>query len=385
MNIPEEFNDIRPYSPEELPQVFRELIADASFQSVVKQIYPDVPFEAIAQKMLACRDNMDFQRTFAYPLVEGFAKKSCSSLGGDFSSLQNKNQAYTFISNHRDIILDSAFLSYLLIDRGFKTVEIAIGDNLLAYPWIMKIVRVNKAFIVQRGLTMHEMLESSKRMSAYIHFAVNEKKENIWIAQREGRAKDSNDQTQDSVLKMLAMGGEGCYLERLRALNIVPLSISYEYDPCDYLKAREFQLKRDMPDYKKTKEDDLLNMGTGLYGFKGHVHFQAATSLNDFLDTRDPEAPKGSFFREVAEEIDRRIYQGYRFFPGNYVAADLLSGGQRFADRYSNEEKERFTAYLNTQLNKIILPQKDEPFLRERMLTMYANPLFNYLRVTKQD
>ena len=165
--------------------------------------------------------------------------------------------------------------------------EIAIGDNLLIYPWIKKFVRVNKSFIVQRALTMRQMLESSARMSRYMHYTIGEKNQSIWIAQREGRAKDSNDRTQDSVLKMLAMGGEGDVVSRLMEMNIAPLAISYEYDPCDYLKAQEFQLKRDIEGYKKTMADDLKNMQTGLFGYKGRVHFQTGACLNDLLSTVD--------------------------------------------------------------------------------------------------
>ena len=167
----------------------------------------------------------------------------------DNDSLADKTKSYTYISNHRDIILDSGFLSVMLVDQGGDTVEIAIGDNLLIYPWIKRLVRINKSFIVQRGLPMRLMLESSARMSRYMHYTISQKKQSIWIAQREGRAKDSDDRTQDSVLKMLAIGGEGDVLDRLMEMNIAPLSISYEFDPCDFLKAWEFQLKRDHPDY----------------------------------------------------------------------------------------------------------------------------------------
>ena len=184
----------------------------------------------------------------------------------------------------------------LLVERGLDTVEIAIGDNLLIYPWIKKLVRVNKSFIVQRALTMRQMLESSARMSRYMHYTIGEKHQSIWIAQREGRAKDSDDRTQESVLKMLAMGGERDIIDSLTEMNIVPLSISYEYDPCDFLKAKEFQLKRDMPDYHKTTADDLLNMQTGLLGYKGHVHFQPAPCINDKLAQLDHSLPKQELF-----------------------------------------------------------------------------------------
>ena len=239
MNIPAEFNEIRPYTPEELPQIYEELIADPAFRTVVESVMPGVPFEGLAMKMRQCKTNLEFQKAFFYGLLWDLVKKTANGLTFDCSALSDLTRNYTFISNHRDIILDSAFLSILLIDNGMTTVEIAIGDNLLIYPWIHKLVRVNKSFIVKRGLNMRQKLEASALMSRYMHFAMKEKHENLWIAQRQGRAKDSNDRTQDSVLKMMAMAGEGDVTERLKELNIVPLAISYEYDPCDFLKAKE--------------------------------------------------------------------------------------------------------------------------------------------------
>lgn len=199
------------------------------------------------------QDKLEFQKAFCYVILRKFSRDTTQGVTLDHTAQPEHKSAYTYISNHRDIILDSGFLSVELIDKGMDTVEIAIGDNLLIYPWIKKFVRVNKSFIVQRTLTMRQMLESSGRMSRYMHHTIKDKNQSIWIAQREGRAKDSNDRTQESVLKMLAMGGEGDIIDRLTEMNIVPLAISYEYDPCDYLKAQEFQLKRDIPDYKRRK------------------------------------------------------------------------------------------------------------------------------------
>ncbi|WP_300550141.1 acyltransferase, partial [uncultured Bacteroides sp.] len=291
-----EFDEIRPYNDEELPQVFEELIADPAFQKAATSAIPHVPFELLAQKMRACKTKLEFQETFCYDILWKIASQHTDGLTLDHTALPDKGKAYTYMSNHRDIILDSGFLSILLIDQGMDTVEIAIGDNLLIYPWIKKLVRVNKSFIVQRALTMRQMLESSARMSRYMHHTISQKNQSIWIAQREGRAKDSNDRTQDSVLKMLAMGGEGDPVERLMEMNIAPLAISYEYDPCDFLKAQEFQLKRDVEGYKKTTHDDLINMQTGLFGYKGRVHFQVAPCLNDELQGLDRLLPKPELF-----------------------------------------------------------------------------------------
>jgi hypothetical protein len=284
------------------------------------------------------------------------------------------------MSNHRDIVLDSAILSKKLLEAKFPTTcEIAIGDNLLIYPWIKRLVRLNKAFTVKRGLSPRELLQSSQLVSRYMHFAINQKKENIWIAQREGRAKDSDDRTQESVLKMLAMGGEGDVIESLRQLHIVPLTISYEYDPCDYLKAQEFQQKRDNPSFKKSQHDDLDNMKTGILGFKGRVHYHAAACINEWLDELK-DLPKTEIFSAIAHRIDMEIHAGYRLYPGNYIALDELNGTQQWRAFYSKREKRIFDTYVRRQLKKVRMADPDKAFLRERILTMYANPAINKMK-----
>ena len=214
-----------------------------------------------------------------------------------------------------------------------------------------------------------------------MHYAIQEKHENIWIAQREGRAKDSSDQTQESLLKMFAMAGEGEVVDRLKELNLVPLSISYEYDPCDYLKAQEFQQKRDNPSFKKSKQDDLDNMKTGIMGKKGRIHYEATPPINSWLDEL-AELPKTEVFTEIARRIDKQIHAGYQLYPGNYVALDLLQGTSDYADKYSEEEKKTFETYLQSRIDLVQVENKDETFLRERILTMYANPVINKQKAT---
>jgi hypothetical protein len=382
MIIPKEFDDIRPWEEEDLPKVYDRLLSNEQFKSVIAYLYPGVPFETVAKKMRGCRNGLEFQLAFSYDFIGNILKKASTGCEMNSDKIDNTKR-YTFVSNHRDIVLDSAILDKLLIDAKFTTTcEIAIGDNLLSLPWVKDLVRVNKSFIVERGLPMRQMLMSSKRLSEYMHFAINKKHENIWIAQREGRAKDSNDRTQEAILKMMTMGGEGSIVDRLKNLHIVPLAISYEYDPCDFLKAREFQLKRDVEGWKKGPQDDIISMQTGIMGYKGHVHYQCAECIDDFLDTIGTDVPKTDLYKIVAERIDKAIYNGYMLYPGNYIALDILNGSADFVDQfYTKEQKAKFETYIVGQLAKIELPSKDEEFLRERMLTMYANPLRNYLSV----
>lgn len=380
MKVPSEFDAIRPFEPEELPEVMERLIADPQFRMVMGYVFADVPFDALAAKMRQCKDNLSFQYTFPYVFLKQLIAKASTGCDMDHSSI-DLNKRYTFISNHRDIVLDSALLDVLLFDaKCTTTCEIAIGDNLLAAPWIKDLVRVNKSFIVERSAGIREMLASSKRLSEYMHFVIAHKHENIWIAQREGRAKDSNDRTQEALLKMMAMGGEGSVADRLRQLHLVPLAISLEYDPCDWLKAREFQLKRDIEGWKKTRQDDVESMRTGIMGYKGQIHYHCAPCIDSFLDTLSADMPKGEVFAAVAQHIDKCIHANYRLYPNNFIALDKLNGNEEHANRYTADDKARFEQYISGQLAKIDIPGKDEQFLMTRMLEMYANPAINHLK-----
>lgn len=378
-----EFDEIRPYEEGEMKQALNDLLADRHFNKMMQGMVPWLPkgirngfFKLM---FIGVKTPLDFQLRFMKHVVRYVLRKYAHGYSFDHKSISNKGN-YLFISNHRDIVLDSAILDLMLHEAHFPTTcEIALGDNLLIYPWIKILVRMNKAFIVRRSLKAKEMLESSVLMSRYMHYAITEKKENIWIAQREGRAKDSSDHTQDSVLKMLALGGEGTIVEKLKALNIVPLTISYEYDPCDYLKAQEFQLKRDDPSWKKSKQDDLDNMRIGIFGFKGHVHYHTSTPVNTWIDELK-DLPKTEVYKEIAQRLDKAIHAGYKLYPGNYIAYDELNGTSTFSQHYGEREKNVFDKYVSQQIAKIDIPNKDEAFLRERILTMYANPVVNKLQ-----
>lgn len=385
MAIPAEFDEIRPYDTGEVQQAFNELLADRQFSTMLRGIVPWLPKSlrnaVLKMAFIGVKSPLDFQKRFMKPIVRHIIRKHTDGCTFDDNCLpRDFSLRYTFVSNHRDIVLDSALLDVMLVEAGYPTtVEIGIGDNLLIYPWIKRLVRMNKAFTVRRGLTPKEMLRSSQIMSRYIHYAVTQKHENIWIAQREGRAKDSDDRTQDSVLKMLAMGGEGKPIDSLREINIVPLTISYEFDPCDYLKAQEFQQKRDNPAFKKSRQDDLDNMKTGIFGYKGRVHYHCAAPINTWIDELG-DLPKTEFFAALSKRIDRELHANYRLFPCNYIALDELEETKKYAQHYTEADKKRFEDYIKGQLEKVKIANSDVKFLRERMLTMYANPLRNYLK-----
>ncbi len=374
------FEDIRPLNQDEVQAAIEDLLASEEFRHALQYVKPNLDWDQLCAAMRACKTKEEFKSTLAYDAVMTVAKKTTFSLTiSGRSRLPEGKPACTFISNHRDIVLDASFLNVMLYDVGYGMTQVAIGDNLLIRPWIKTFVRLNNSFIVKRGVSVRQMLEVSGTLSAYINHTIKDTKESIWIAQREGRAKDSNDRTQPSVLKMLCMAGEKDVIGNLKSLNIVPVAISYEFDPCDYLKAQEFQLKRDNPEYHKTQRDDLLSMETGILGQKGRVHFTISKLINDQLDQLDPAMDRNELFAAVASIIDKEIYRHYRFYPNNYIAYDLLNGTRRFSDHYGLKDKKTFEEYLQKQLDKIVIPNKDENFLRKKILEMYANPLKNFL------
>lgn len=374
------FDDIRPLNNDEVKDAIEALVANEDFERAFRYINPDVNWNEFSETMRSFKTKEDFKAKMAYDAVMMVANKTTFSLTiSGRSRLPKDKKPCTFISNHRDIVLDAAFLNVMLYDVGYGMTQVAIGDNLMLRPWIKTLVRLNNSFIVKRGVSVRQMLDVSRTLSAYIRHTINETKESIWIAQREGRAKDSNDRTQGSVLKMLNMSGDKDIVSNIMDLNIFPVAISYEYDPCDFLKAKEFQMKRDDPDYVKSKRDDLLSMETGILNNKGRVHFTLTEPISDQLAALDKDMEKNELIAAIASIIDKEIYKHYRFYPCNYVAYDMLTGTKRFSGNYGLRDKKHFEEYLQGQLDKIVLPNKDEAFLRTKILEMYTNPLKNYL------
>ena len=265
-----------------------------------------------------------------------------------------------FLTNHRDIILDAAWLSYRLRLRYFIRPFMGVGNNLFAKPWIEHLMRFLRCFVVKRGAGAHAQLENAKQLSAYIRM-LRSQGHSIWLAQREGRAKDGNDRTQPSVLKMLTLSAENNHnlIDQIKVLNICPVSLSYEYDPCDFLKAAEMQLKRDNPNWRKSKKDDILSMKTGINGYKGKVVFRMTPSINHWIDAHRAELEemtKNDLLHNIAAQIDKQIFLGYEIF----------TRGTEFDN------------YIESRIALINIPNKDEAFLREKLYEMYRYPEINF-------
>lgn len=380
MSNQHDFSEIAPFDDSQFSEKMALLVKEPGFEHAVRSVMPDVDYGEFVKKLLSIPDKQTFQTQIMWPFLEMLCAKTTSGITVDGLENISDGMSYTYITNHRDIVLDASFLNLCFLRAGRRTSEVAIGDNLLIYEWITDLVKLNKSFVVKRNLRLTKALEAARELSAYIHHAVAEKKESVWIAQREGRAKDSNDITQESLVKMMALDGDGTVARNIEAINLLPVSISYEYDPNDYLKAREFLMKKKDPDFKKSPHDDLLSMETGMLQFKGNVHFQIGRCINPELQTFIDDTDRVEVVRHICSIIDRSIHSGYKIYPINYVAHDLLAGDNRHSGSYTAQQAEEFKAYIERQLDKVDLPDitpADREFMRGKMLEMYANPLKN--------
>ena len=371
-----EFDEIRPYYDSEVDGVIDKLLSESGFRKTVKYFFPDVPFEVTEKLLRNVHTIRDFQTQFIARLVNGLEKMYTN--GVTFNGLENvpEGKGYLFVSNHRDIILDSAFLNTYLAQHGHQTSEIAIGSNLLIFPWITDLVKLNRTFVVKRNLSVKELMVSSMIQSKYIRHTIIDKKTSIWIAQREGRTKNGDDKTQGSVLKMFNMAASGDVLTSLAEMNIVPMTISYEYDPVDVYKVIEQYNKKIDPEFKKNKVDDVAGMRNGLTCKKGRVNITLGKSVSEEI-LKMPKAPnKNIQYEEVAKFLDRKIYDGYVLYPINYVTADMLNGTKRFENFYTKDDEKNVRDYIEEQSKKF---SGDVELQKKMLMEIYANPVFNKL------
>ncbi len=386
----EQFRDIAPYGADEFVPNMRLLVDEPGFEHAVKFVLPDVDYARMRANLLGVGTTEQLQHLVMLPFLERLAH--AVTTGVSCSGMENLDpgRAGVFITNHRDIVLDASFLNMCFGRHNLPTTEIALGDNLLIYDWIERLVKLNKGLIVKRNLRMSKALEAARQLSAYIHYCISDKHQSVWIAQREGRAKDSNDRTQESLIKMLALhcpNGE-TLTQSLMSLNLTPTAIAYEYDPTDFLKVREFVNKRRDPDFKKCPHDDLVSMETGILGRHGDVHFGIAQCINEKLATAcEGITDRNEILRLTCEIIDNSIYLNYRIYPVNYIAYDRLSGENRFASKYDADDVVKFENYIDAQLAKVGIEDitaDEREYMMRMMLTMYANPLKNQLTAREQ-
>ena len=366
------FDDIRPYNNAEIPAAMQRIVTDPYFPLVCRNLFPGRPVTELAALLGSCRSAEDFQQRFMYDAIYALAHKTTDGLSVSGMERLDPAKQYLFVSNHRDIMMDAAFLQVLLVDAGRKTSEITFGANLMQGQLVIDIGKSNKMFRIERPTTVtspRDFLLKSKYISEYLRYAVTQKKESVWIAQRNGRTKDGMDLTDQGIIKMFGLSGGSDKVEALAELNIAPLSISYEWEPCDELKALELYAKSSGKPYLKKPGEDFNSILTGIQQPKGRVHL----SVCEPLRREELEAlrglPSAPFNKAVAELIDSRIRPAYRLYPNNYIAADLLSGKRTHS--YTNAERDAFLKHIDGIVKTKEYPEE----IRDILLKMYANPV----------
>ena len=366
------FDDIRPYNDSEIPAAMQRIVADKFFPLVCEFLFPDQPVQGLAALLGSCRSTQEFQEKVMYKVIYSIASKTTGGLSVSGMERLDPEKDYLFVSNHRDIMLDAAFLQVLLLDAGRRTSEITFGANLMQGQLVIDVGRSNKMFRIERPSTVcsaRDFLLKSKYVSEYIRYAVTQKKESVWIAQRNGRTKDGCDSTDQGIIKMFGLSGGDDRIAALDDLHIAPLSISYEWEPCDELKALELFAKQSGLPYIKKPGEDLNSILTGITMPKGRVHLSVCEPLHREELEAFRDYSSSAFNKAVAELIDSRIRPAYRLYPNNYIAADLLSGRREHS--YTDAERNAFTAHLDG-----IVKEKEYPgLIRDILIQMYANPV----------
>jgi hypothetical protein len=372
----ENFDDIRCYDDNEYQDVAKRLVKEPILLYGIQKYHLELSIDNIKDMLLSYQNIYEFQYDMVRRSLERVVENTITELSSDgFTSLNGKSR-YTFISNHRDIVLDSGLINYLLIKEvGFAGCEIAIGSNLLKNPIVKDIVRLNRSFMVKRNLPNQEMIDASKQLSAYIQHVLNNKHVSVWIAQREGRAKDGNDITNPGLLKMFCFSAEGNLLDHLLQMDIVPVSISYEYDPCDAMKLPDLIAKANGTTYDKKPGEDNLHMATGIDGFKGNVSINFCETINNKIKGLTEIKNRNELLKNVAEVIDREIHTKYHLWPNNYIAFDLLNNTNQYSSKHTVEEKQLFIDYMNKKMDGVGL--KGDQQAVQLFYEMYANPVVN--------
>ncbi len=374
MNLAQEFEKIRPYNDSEVPAAVNRIIKKEQFQYILSFLYSNNDKNEVIKKFKSINTVSDFQSVFSHYAVREVVRKTSDGLSLSGLDKLDNNKPYLFIANHRDIVLDSAIMQILLVENNHKTSQITFGSNLMSGEFIIDLGKLNKMFVFYRGGARIQMYKNALLHSGYMRHVITEEKESIWIAQSDGRTKDGNDKTQEALIKMFAIGRKD-FITALREFNIVPVTISYEYEPCDSEKVNELYIsKREV--YKKQPGEDLDSILKGIKNYKGHIHMSFGTPINSILNKlMGKNLEINELVDIVVDEIDSQIYKNYAIWPGNYIAYDILKKTNKyFKNKYNQEEKDKFIDYINT---KTSILQGDKEELTNIFISMYAMPVVN--------
>lgn len=370
------FDAIRPFYDSEVNEAIVSSLNHPMLKAMMHFTFPDMPEEEWQKQLKHTHSIRDFQINFVYQSIQRVLEKSSEGLTtSGFEKLQ-PNTSYLFISNHRDIILDTSLLNVSLFDYGLVMTASAIGDNLVQKDFLLKLSKLNRNFLIQRGLSPRELLQSSKLVSEYIYRLLSKENRSVWVAQKEGRTKDGNDATHQGVLKMIAMASdENNCMDYFKKLRVVPVSISYEYDPTDALKMPQLLAQAKDEVYKKEKNEDFVNLISGIIGQKKRIHIHVGDVLeNEIEGIKNETNITNKQIQSLAQVIDNSILQSYKLWPTNYIAYDILNNSDEFSNEYSEKEKQLFERRLELRIDA------DNETLRQGFLAMYANPVVNKLK-----
>ena len=367
------FDSIRPYYDAEVNEAIHSAVNHPMMKAIMNFTFPELDDEIWKEQLKRTHSIRDFQCNFIYKALKKVLEKSSDGLSTSGFDTLEKNTSYLFISNHRDIILDTSLLNACLFEHGLVMTASAIGDNLVKRDFMNTLAKLNRNFLVQRGLSPRELLESSKLMSEYIGQLLLRENRSVWIAQREGRTKDGNDATHSGVLKMLAMGSdESNLIDYFKKIKIVPVSISYEYDPTDALKMPQLIAEANDEIYIKEKNEDFVTLLSGIIGQKKRIHIHVGDILDKELDKIAKDFDNtNKQVQALAQTIDDSILQSYKLWPTNYIAYDLLNKSTTYSHFYTENEKSLFERRLEMKIDQ------NNPLMVESFLAMYANPVVN--------
>lgn len=368
------FDDIRPYNDSEVHPALERIVANPLLSNIAKYLFPGKDENLFKQLLLSCNTKDDFQVKVMSGVVEKILADTSKGLTYEGLEYFDGGAKHLIVSNHRDIVLDSAIIQLILFRHDVPRTEIAVGDNLITSSFIEDITRCNRMIKVIRSTSPREVYTTSKVLSEYMRYRVSNQISSIWIAQRNGRTKDGIDVTEQGLLKMFDMSGSGDFVKDFNELSIMPASISYEYEPCDILKAIELYISRRQK-YVKAEGEDLNSILTGIMQPKGRIHIQFNEPLTEEEVNAAAELDKNERFKALGIAMDRKIIANYKLWPNNYIAYDMLNGEGRFADEYTAEEKVAFEGYLNAIMQKVDKMEVDKAELKEILLGIYANPV----------
>lgn len=365
------FEETRPYYDHEIPGAIARVASNPFFDTIVKYLFPETDPKQFKTEFLNISTIDEFQHKVMLKAIWSIVRKTCSNFTWDgFEALDNQHR-YMFIANHRDILLDAALLQIVLDAHHIRTSEITFGNNLMQGDLVIDIGKMNKMFRIVRGGTVHDFYRNSLEVSSYMRYALLEKGESVWIAQRNGRTKDGKDRTESALLKMFSISSSKPFAENLDELNITPVVISYEYEPCDFMKTQELCIAQ-YQQYIKEPGEDLRSILQGITQFKGHVHISVAPTITKEELDECAKMEKNMKFSSLAAIIDRRVHDHYKIWHNNYIAYDILNNTRQFSDRYTPEEKEAFVSYMESGLRGL-RGEVDE--LQNLFLKIYAGPV----------